>query len=266
MEQENIVQSAAKLAAHTLATQDINGTPYLLIQDGMQLKDLSHTLSHPTRKTGSIKAQTEKAFVSIYRRYKNDESTVVYADRKHGKFKSVFNDHAAADGKAGHGDFDCEYVCPKSNEWKIWSERNNVRMTQEQFAHFIEQNLVDIVEPNSSEMLQISRELVAKKSANFSSTTRLSDGSHQFHYDEDIKGTTKSGNLEIPETFKIGIPVFLNGTGYEIEARLRYRIKEQHLEMWYELIRPHDVYEDAFNSIFESIEKEIGNEIIEADF
>lgn len=138
-------------------------------------------------------------------------------------------------------------------------------MSQEQFAHFIEQNLVDIVEPNSAEMLEISRELVAKKSANFSSSIRLSNGEHQFSYDEEIKGTTKSGNLSIPETFKIGIPVFLNGEAYSIEARLRYRINKEHqLEMWYELIRPHDIYEDAFNTIFANIEKQTGFEIIEA--
>ena len=138
-------------------------------------------------------------------------------------------------------------------------------MSQEQFAHFIEQNLVDIVEPVSAEMLEISRSLIAKKSASFSSAIRLSDGSHQFSYDEDIKGSTKSGNLAVPETFKIGIPVFLNGTGYAIEARLRYRIKEQSLEMWYELIRPHDVFEDAFNAIHAEISKETGMELIAAE-
>ena len=138
-------------------------------------------------------------------------------------------------------------------------------MSQEQFAHFIEQNLVDIVEPVSAEMLEISRSLIAKKSASFSSAIRLSDGSHQFSYDEDIKGSTKSGNLAVPETFKIGIPVFLNGTGYAIEARLRYRIKDQSLEMWYELIRPHDVFEDAFNAIHAEISKETGMELIAAE-
>lgn len=138
-------------------------------------------------------------------------------------------------------------------------------MSQTQFAHFIEQNLVDIVEPNHTDMVEISRTLTAKKSATFSSSTQLSNGSNQFIYDEEIRGTTASGKIEIPEKFKIGIPVFLNGTAYQIEAHLRYRIKEGHLEMWYELVRSHDVYEDAFNSIFESIKEKTGQDIICAD-
>lgn len=138
-------------------------------------------------------------------------------------------------------------------------------MSQTEFAYFIEQNLVDIVEPNHADMVEISRTLTAKKAATFSSSTQLSNGSNQFTYEEEIRGTTASGKIDIPEKFKIGIPVFLNGTAYQIEAHLRYRIKDGHLEMWYELVRAHDVYEDAFNSIFESIKEKTGQDIICAD-
>ncbi|WP_373753619.1 DUF2303 family protein [Neisseria weixii] len=115
-------------------------------------------------------------------------------------------------------------------------------------------------------MLEIASTLQAKKSASFSSSIRLANGSHQFSYEEDIRGTTTSGRLEIPETFLLGLQVLLNGEHYQVEARLRYRInKENQLEMWYELVRPHDIYEDAFNGVFENIEKATGVEILSAE-
>lgn len=256
-------QAVAALTAQALEVKEVAGIPFLVLDGEQDTKSLERLLPQPQRRSGCTHVQDQAGFITIFNRYKNDDSTMVYADRKEGVFKAVFNDHSPQG--TGWRDHVCAYACPKSNEWKAWLDKDGVKMTQEDFAQFIEQNLVDIVDPSSAHMLEISRELVARKSANFSSSIRLSNGSHQFAYDEDIKGSTKSGNLEVPETFKIGIPVFLNGEGYGINARLRYRIKEQSLQMWYELIRPHDVYEDAFNEIHASITEATGMELVNAE-
>lgn len=263
MEQNNQLETVTALAAASLNVREIGGVPFLALREDFQPHSLERYLPKPTRKSGNINVQDTAGFLAVFKRHHTENSTVIYADRNRAIFKAVFNDHSETE--AGWRDHTCRYACPKSNEWQVWCENDGQKMSQERFAHFIEQNLVDITEPNSAAMLEISRELVARKSANFSSSIRLSNGSHQFAYDEEIRGSTKSGNLEVPETFKIGIPVFLNGDGYAIEARLRYRIKENHLEMWYELIRANDVYEDAFNQIFEHIAAETGMEIISAE-
>lgn len=263
MEQKNQLETATALAAASLNVREIDGVPFLALHKDFSPHSLGSYLSKPARKSGNTNVQDAAGFLAVFKRHRNENSTVIYADRNRAIFEAVFNDHSEAE--AGWRDHTCRYTCPKSKEWKTWRENDGRKMSQEQFAHFIEQNLVDITEPNSAAMLEISRELVARKSANFSSSIRLSNGSHQFNYDEEIRGSTKSGNIEVPETFKIGIPVFLNGEGYAIEARLRYRIKENHLEMWYELIRAHDVYEAAFDQIFVHIAAETGMEIISAD-
>lgn len=261
--QYNQAQTVAQLTTQALEVRRVGETPFITLPEESRVEGLEHFLPRPTRRCGIVNVQDQAGFLALFKRYRNEQETVIYADREEAIFKAVFNDHS--NDSTGWRDHVCRYACPKSNEWQVWMGNDGVKMSQEQFAHFIEQNLVDIVEPVSAEMLEISRSLIAKKSASFSSAIRLSDGSHQFSYDEDIKGSTKSGNLAVPETFKIGIPVFLNGTGYAIEARLRYRIKEQSLEMWYELIRPHDVFEDAFNAIHAEISKETGMELIAAE-
>lgn len=262
MSDKNIVTEIAELAVIASGCREVNAHPYVILGDGQTVSSLENFLPSPLRKKGKICVQDEASFLLIHAEHRED-NTVIYADRKKAVFEAVFNDHVSA--TPGWRDHVCNYCCPFSNEWGTWEGRNGARMNQTDFAWFIEQNLVDITSPSSAEMLEISRTLVAKKSAKFASSVQLSNGSNQFSYEEEIRGTTKSGNVEIPETFKIGIPVFLNGQAYEIEVRLRYRIKDGALEMWYELVRPHDIYEDAFNAIHKSISDATGQDIISAD-
>ena len=65
------------------------------------------------------------------------------------------------------------------NDWR----QNDAK---KQFARFIEQNLVDIYEP-AAHIAGNLRELVAKNPPTSQAPSAWSNGSHQFHYDEDIK-------------------------------------------------------------------------------
>ncbi len=78
-----------------------------------------------------------------------------------------------------------------------------------------------------------------------------------------MKGSAQNGNLAIPEQFSIGVPVFENGQKYRVDVRFRYRIGESgSLTMWFELIRPHKVIEDAVKQLREFISKETGLPIL----
>lgn len=259
---QNLAQQIAALAAQGLEIKTVAGTPVVVLAEGQTVTDLEQLLPQPSRKQGNIQVQDVYGFLEVWQIHQNP-AAVIYADCDKGIFRTVFNDHTA--NGAGWRDHTCEYRCPQSRQWQEWKQYDGEKMNQEQFAQFIERNLPDIVEPASASMLEISRELVAKKSVSFSSAVRLSNGSNQFTYDEDIKGSTRSGKLEVPETFKIGIPVFKNGQPYAIEARLRYRIKERNLEMWYELIRADDVFDDALKGVAKVIAEETGQTLINAD-
>ena len=72
--------------------------------------------------------------------------------------------------------------------------------------------------------------------------------------------STFSGQLNIPEQFFIGVKPFLGGDGFCIPARFRYRIAEGRLVMWFELIRPEKVLEEAYNAVRAKIKAAI-NEV-----
>ena len=112
-------------------------------------------------------------------------------------------------------------------------------------------------------MLEVSRTLEAKKKVNFASGIRLANGEVQFTYEEQIQGTAAKGQIKVPETFVLGIPVFHGGPRYHVEARLRYRIADGGaMTMWYDLLRPHKIIEHAALEVWKEIETETGESIL----
>ena len=259
----NNAQTISELAVAATEVRNIDGHPFVFVCKGQKIESIEHLLQTPKRKSGTIELQDQSGFTAYFKRHQNPSANI-YADRKNVKFTAVFNDDTAE--AAGWKDHKAVYNVIFSREWQEWDRNDKVRMSQAEFAAFIERNLPDIREPNSADMMEIASTLEASKKASFSSGVRLSNGSNQFSYEEDIRGTVKNGRIEIPESFTLGLPAFLNGQHYEMKARLRYRInKENQLEMWYERVRPQDIIEDAFNQAFAEIESATGAEIINAN-
>lgn len=154
------------------------------------------------------------------------------------------------------------FTIAQTVEWATWQANNGKRKTQQEFAEFIEDNSADIFDPSAADMMMVARELEAKKEVNFASAVRLDNGQTQFHYSEETRGTVGKGKLEIPEFFKIRLRAYLGAPPVEVMARLRYRIAENKLSMWYDLLRPHKVKEQAFEAIVTEVSKATGSTVL----
>lgn len=258
-EMQSTLDAGASMGFHKQI--DKNCTPYAVIPDGYKLEDLEHTLPMPLRKRATVMLNDAASFVAYFKKQQDTNSTI-YGRLNPPSFLAVLDDHSDTPGWRQH---QAIYACPLSVEWKTWTSKNINQMNQAQFAQFIEDNLPDIVHPTGSDMLEISRSLEAKKKVNFASGIRLSNGQTELTYEEEVQGTAAKGKLNIPEIFMIGIPVLEGGQRYRVEARLRYRIAEGRLLMWYDLVRPHKILEDAAMQVWEEISKETGREIFNGD-
>lgn len=237
---------AALARIQTIDPYADEGLPYIVVPDGYKLEDLEHILPAPTRKRGTTDLTDAKSFIAVVKSQKRPE-TSLYSTINPPSFTAVFND--TADG-AGWGDHRASYVPPLSPEWVTWVAASGRQQTQADFAQFIETNLPDIAEPAGADVLTVARTLEAKKKVNFASGVRLSDGSVQFVYEEDVQGSAQKGQMQIPETFVLAIPVFEGGDLWRMDANLRYRIQDGgRLTIWYELLRPHKVQEAAVNEL-----------------
>ena len=234
---------------------------FVLLPTGVTVHDLEGLLPTPTRKRGAPTFRDIRSFMRFVNEHKLPQTRIYYStDLDKLSFTSVFNEHCPVQeadtepATAGWRDFKAIYNCPFSTEWKTWIRQNNTTMTQAAFALFIENNLPDIREPAAADMLEISRTLEAKKKVTFSSGIRLSDGQNDLTYSEEITGSTKNGKLQIPETVLIAIPVFEGGPLYRITARLRYRIDNGSLSIWFDLLRSHKSVDHALAEMVQTIE------------
>lgn len=237
--------------------------PFVVIPDDHLVMDLEHTLLNPMRTRATVAISAADSFIAYINKHKTDATSLYGSMGDKPSFIAVIDDHAPA--VAAWREHKATYACPLSPEWRTWTNplHNAKAKTQVDFARFIEDNLLDIVDPSAAEVLAVSRTLEAKKSVSFSSGVRLDNGDVQFTFTEETKGTAGKGTIDIPERFGIAIPVFEGGDKYRIDARLRYRINDDgQLSMWYELERPHKVIEHATKEVWKAIAEGTGLPII----
>lgn len=238
--------------------------PLALRPDDVALEDLEKLLPAPTRIRQRLTLLDVPSFVDYVTRFASP-ATAIFCNGPNGRtFQARFDYHTPE--SAAWGDHTATYSCPLTVEWGNWKEMDRKRLPQADFAQFIEDNVKDIVQneadknaPSAADMLEISRTLQAQKNITFRQGTRLDNGQVQLTYNEQIDGSAgATGQLNIPELFYIGIKPFLGGDAFLISARFRYRIAEGRLSMWYELVRPDKVLEEAYGAVRKQIHDAIG--------
>lgn len=210
--------------------------------------DLERYGLRPSRAVGTVRVQTVDDFSLYVARHDDPEATTVWADIDTGKLVGVIDDHSDAD--AGWGEHRVELTLKPTEAWLHWTKRSGTLMDQETFAEHVEDGMSEIVEPSAAELLDIVTTMQGHTNAEWKNAVRLQDGSVQFVYNEEATATAGgNGELQIPQTFKLGIAPFLGEDRYALTARLRYRVKSGKLEIGYKLDRPGDVVRDAIDQI-----------------
>ena len=238
----------------------IHDTPIALIPPGWQLSLHPELRDRPARIQASVQLHTLAAYIAYLNQYARTDSAT-FVDLAAGTFRTVIDYHQkeAVHELNGEEDFtlwpnwcghQALYTAPRTPEFTDWQASSGKAMTQEAFATFIEDHLPDIVEPPAAEMAEIARSLSANIQVKFAKAIRLDNGETQLQYVEEIGGSAGAkGQLKIPQTIKLGLPLFKGGDTYAVEARFRYRIKDGTLSMWYELVRIDRLIADAIEGM-----------------
>jgi uncharacterized protein YfdQ (DUF2303 family) len=242
--------------------------PFIVVPEGYELLRVPERPSvRPEELRAAPTFHDATSFIAYVKRFK-DADTQVFADLDKSLVVAVIDYHQSplpAD-KVGppeamlrqrHGMHIATFTARASEEWKVWVAKNGNKMGQGDFATFLEDNYFDVLEPSSADMLTIATNLDAKKSVNFSSGMRLDNGQHQFSYEETLNGTVRGNQaLAIPSVFKVGLAPYVGCSRYPIDARLRYRIQQGQLFVWYDLLRHVQIQRDAFEAIVKRIADE----------
>lgn len=242
--------------------------PYVVVPRGAELKSLAgqYVRELPRRRTGLVALGDAASFCRYVTAFKLTE-TLVFADPDTNVLTAIFDYHEAGpSGAPRWGGHRATLTLRHTTAWTNWTQTDGKKVSQLEFAEFIENNLMDIADPDGATILQISRSLEATKTVGFASGLRLSSGETQLTYTEKIDATSgvDTKRMTIPERFVIGVVPFDGGTEkYRVEARLRYRIGGGGaLTLGVDLLRPDLVEDDAFNQTLQAIKTAIGVDIL----
>lgn len=155
-----------------------------------------------------------------------------------GRFVCVFNDESWADHRA-------VFQPAVSEPWDTWSKASRKPMGQVEFAEFLEDRVDDIKEPHGADLITLIDNFSAVRSATFGSKVSRVNGSVKLTYNDE----TSTGDLVLPETFTLGIPVFDGGPSYAVKARLRYRFGGGAVAFSIPMVRPDLVVLDALEQM-----------------
>jgi uncharacterized protein YfdQ (DUF2303 family) len=253
--EKNILETALSESA-AIKTHDIGGKKFALVHGAFVTVDLENFQNSPSRVNESVLVSTEQSFVDYLGKFALPNTLVRFNDSNY--VVSAIIDYHTDSFDARWCEHGLQYKCPKSDELIVWIKNNKNKMTQVDFAEFVEDNIKDFQSPSGAELLEMATNFTINRDANFSSGVRLSSGEFQFQFSEE----NKKGSVTVPEKIEIGIPVFKNGQAYRVQAKLRYRLHSGKLTLWYELIEINSIMDDAFKNVCCFIKENISDGIL----
>lgn len=256
------VKEIANLATRAADPKQLAGGSIYAVVDpkgGVEIinLDTDDYRTRPRLKTGTYTTSTPQAFTDYLEKHSSDDTEiwagVAAAGGQGAQIVAVIDAHGRTE--PGWGKHRVKLQLSHSPEWLRWVAQDRKGLTQRQFAELVEDRLVDIVEPNSADMLEIAQTFEARNNVRFASSTILASGERRLEYKEDIDASAgRTGAMTVPQTFTLALRPFMGGEAWKVEARFRYSIREGALTISYALTRPEDVIQNAFDELVANID------------
>lgn len=266
----HLVDAVGTLAQAAAAPKELTPGGIYLVHNGNGTSDI-HDLTgdeyrqYPARRTGDIRVDDIDSFAAYWAKHA-DAGSDIYADRDSRTITAVLDAHngPGVDDGARWGQHRAVYTATYSHQFATWLDGNDMSMTQEAFAEFVEDNRADIFHPAAADMLEIVQTLEGTTRATWTAGIRLANGSRKLVWAEetDAKAGT-GGDLAIPTELTLRMPVFDRAAvADEVTARFRYRITSGKLTLLYKLDRPTDVVTAAFEHLVADVADKTGHLVL----
>jgi len=248
--------AVAAITTAALNVKMIQGMPAVVIPNGYQMALMDELLPAPLRIKDTIHLDEVESFTRYVNLFKG-EGTQILVNKDSGKAICTFDYHSPEQPR--HCSHKAALKLTTDFRFNAWERQNRKMFDQTGFAEFIEERSLDIREPSAATLMEVTKNLKGAKKVTFQSGKDLSNGSVQFTYNEEVKGSIGKNNLTVPETFTIGIPMFQGGEAYKIIANLRYKIDgEGLLLLSYVIPKLQELEETAWAGIVKEIEEKTG--------
>lgn len=210
-----------------------NGQRRLIVPEGFHAVSADDPYALPPHIRGtSVTVDDRQSLVDYVNRFSDDRSVLI-ANFDTGTIGARLdwhsdNDDGLAPGPRQHT---ARLVLRDSEEFKRWDKAEGELHPQAEFAAFLEENAVDIVDPEPAVMIEISRDLEATQGVTFKSSTRLESGDRAFVYENE---TRTKGEIKVPREFVLEIPLYNGEAPVQVRCAFRFRVSAGGLLLGFE--------------------------------
>lgn len=245
---DDVLFAAAK-SSPTINVGD--GRVYAQVPTGMKLVDVTDPDVISDHPATNVKVDDPESLSTYINRF-STVSTVIFADVDKLTVQGIIDYHSASELSSnirsanGYARHNASLVLRKSEEFKRWNEAEGRLMGQAEFAAFLEENIIDVTDPEPTVLLEIARDLEAIKDVNFKSSVSLESGDRKFRYEDETK---IKGEIAVPKVFALTFPLFVGDEPVTVEALLRYRITPDGLMLGFQWKRVQYMILERFSEI-----------------
>lgn len=208
-----------------------DGRVFANIPEDFQLREITDPNILPKHIKQSVTVDEGASLAAYANRFRNDQSILI-ADYDAGKISACLDWHKSNEGDDSltrqHASHICTLVLRDSEEYKRWNEMENALHSQEEFAYFIEENVMDVADPEPGVLIEICRELEATQGVSFKSGTRLDNGDRSFTYETE---THVKSQMVVPTKIVLQIPLYQGEQPVDIKANFRFRPRPDGLKL-----------------------------------
>lgn len=191
------------------------------------------------------------SFVDYVNRFKTPASLIfAKVDHDSATLVAVLDYHKPEGAKPDYCQHHATFKTLATPEWAAWMTANRKAMNQVEFATWLEDNAnlfvrpklsdgqPDTNYPSAAELLELVQTLHGHQNARFNTSLRMQTGAYSVNYEEDVdvKGQVGAGKIDLPKQIMGGFAIFQGGDAFQVPARLKVRVTERKMVLWFETI------------------------------
>lgn len=221
---------------------------------GVRIEDIDKYAATPRHRVASRVVTDAASFVAYVNRHAV-AGTEAFAHTNSSTVIAVIDSHeASVDGGSGWQKHTVRLALEKSKPWLAWEEADGHLFAQDEFADFLDDRYLDVIEPVPARMIEIARTFQAHTKVAFESSIREASGDVKLNYTEDTAAKAgQKGDIEIPARIQLALRPYIGGPIYSLWANFRYRLRGGAVSLGFKLERPENVLDAAFADIVTEI-------------
>lgn len=225
--------------------QTINGFP-CLVDKNDEVTVLTGLMALPVRPKLAISVRSLPDLVSVINRETKALGETYegrgFAEIRDGNPRFLWILDAEQEGQVGWRQMLVRLDPQVSRRFADWRRASNTWMSQAEFGDFLEDNYEDVMGEDAAKLLTIARNLEATQTSKFTSSSRPEIGDATIHWETE----TNTGDISIPQSFQIGLPLYSHTEPYKLLCSLKLRVREGTAKFLFKITNQDQVILDIF--------------------